>query len=407
MALITCQEALDLVAARIAALSPHTGVERVPLEQALGRVLAEPIYADRDQPPFPRSARDGYAVRAADAGVRRLVGSVRAGEMWAGAPLAVGETIEVMTGAPAPDGADAVVMLEHVEATAASVRISDNHLPRAGDNVVPRGQEARAGDVLLRAGIRLTPAEIALAASVGAAELCVYARPMAAVLATGDELVAVNQTPAPHQIRDSNSHVLAALVLQHGGVPRLVPPALDTRESLLERITAARDASLLLLSGGVSAGKYDLVEDVLLSLGAEFYFTGVLIQPGKPVVFGRLPATDTHSEQWIFGLPGNPVSTLVTALLFAMPMLRALGGELSPQPRFVQATLAAAVKVRPGLTRFVPAKLSASLHAVTVEAVGSHGSGDLTGNARADGYIVVPPDVESLAPGVTVTVLLR
>ncbi|MEZ2348019.1 gephyrin-like molybdotransferase Glp [Terriglobus sp. RCC_193] len=407
MALITCQEALDLVATHIATLSPRTDVERVPLEQALGRVLAEPIYADRDQPPFPRSARDGYAVRAADHGVRRLVGSVRAGEIWMGAPLAEGETIEVMTGAPAPDGADAVVMLEHVEATAAEVRISGNHLPRAGDNVVPRGQEARAGDVLLRAGIRLTPAEIALAASVGAAELDVYTQPVAAVLATGDELVAVNRTPAPHQIRDSNSHVLAALVSQHGGVPRLLPPALDTRESLLEHITTARDARLLLLSGGVSAGKYDLVEDVLLSLGAEFYFTGVLIQPGKPVVFGRLPATDTHSEQWIFGLPGNPVSTLVTALLFAMPMLQALGGELSPQPRFVQATLAAAVKVRPGLTRFVAAKLSSSLHAVKVEAVGSHGSGDLAGNARADGYIVVPPDVESLAPGATVTVLLR
>jgi len=407
MALITCQEALDLVAEHVAALSTRTSVEHVPLDRSLGRVLAKPIHADRDQPPFPRSTRDGYAVRAADFGVRKLVGSIRAGEVWTGAPLAQSETIEVMTGAPVPDGADAVVMLEHVEATTTTVNISGDHLPSTGDNVVPRGQEAIAGDVLLHAGVRLTAAEIALAASVGASELDVYLQPVAAILATGDELVAVDQTPAPHQIRNSNSHALAALVRQHGGVPRLLPPALDTRESLLEHLTAARDADLLLLSGGVSAGKYDLVEDVLLSLGAEFYFTGVRIQPGKPVVFGRLPATDTHAEQWIFGLPGNPVSTLVTALLFAMPMLRALGGESSPQSRFVQATLTTEVKVRPGLTRFVAAKLSSSLRSVAVEPVESHGSGDLAGNARGGGYIVVPAEVDSLAAGATVSVLLR
>lgn len=407
MALITCQEALDLVAEHVAALSTRTSVEHVPLDQSLGSVLAKPIHADRDQPPFPRSTRDGYAVRAADRGARKLIGSVRAGEVWTGSPLAEGEAVEVMTGAPVPDGADAVVMLEHVEATTTTVNISGDHLPSTGDNVVPRGQEAIAGDVLLHAGVRLTAAEIALAASVGASELDVYLQPVAAILATGDELVAVDKTPAPHQIRNSNSHALAALVRQHGGATRLLPPALDTRESLLERLTAARDADLLLLSGGVSAGKYDLVEDVLLSLGAEFYFTGVRIQPGKPAVFGRLPATDTHAEQWIFGLPGNPVSTLVTALLFAMPMLRALGSELSPRPRFVQATLATEVKVRPGLTRFVAAKLSSSLHAVTVEPVGSHGSGDLVGNARADAYIAVPSEVDTLVAGTTVSVLLR
>lgn len=407
MALITCQEALNLVAAHIAALSARANVERVPLEQALGRVLAQPIHADRDQPPFPRSTRDGYAVRAADHGMRKLIGSVRAGEVWTGVPLVEGEAIELMTGAPVPEGADAVVMLEYVEAVAATVRIAHNHLPRVGENVVPRGQEARAGDVLLHAGVHLTASEIALAASVGIAELNVHMSPVVAILATGDELVAVDQIPAPHQIRNSNSHALAALARQNGGVPRVLPPALDTRGSLLERLTATRDADLLLLSGGVSAGKYDLVEDVLLSMGAEFYFTGVLMQPGKPVVFGRLPATDIHAEQWIFGLPGNPVSTLVTALLFAIPMLRALGGEASPQPRFVQATLASEVKVRSGLTRFVPAKLFSSLHATTAEPVESHGSGDLAGNARADAYIVVPSEVDSLVAGSTVTVLLR
>lgn len=407
MSLITCQEALDEVARRMAELPPHTGWEQVPLEQALGRVLAADVSADRDQPPFPRSARDGYAVRAADGGVRRLVGAVRAGEVWTGAPLAAGEAIEVMTGAPVPDGADAVVMLEHVDATDDTVSIREQHLPLAEANVVPRGQEARAGDVLLRAGVRVGPAEIALAASVGKAVLSVYRQPVAAVLATGDELVAVDTTPAPYQIRNSNGPLLSAMVRQNGGVARVLEPALDTRESLLERITSARDADVLLLSGGVSAGKYDLVEDVLLVQGAEFYFTGVRMQPGKPVVFGRLPATEAHVEQWIFGLPGNPVSTAVTALLFAMPMLRALGGETAAQPVFAQATLIAAVKGKPGLTRFVPAVLTAGLAGATVVAAGWHGSGDLAANARANCYLVVPPDVETLAVGDAVTVLLR
>lgn len=407
MSLITCQEALDAVSRRMAELVSRTSVEQVPLEQALGRVLAEAVSADRDQPPFPRSARDGYAVRASDSGVRRLVGSVRAGEVWMGTPLSTGEAIEVMTGAPVPDGADAVVMLEHVDATDTTVLIREQHLPLAEANVVPRGQEAHAGDVLLQPGTRVTPAEIALAAAVGKAVLPVYRQPVAAVLATGDELVAVDAVPAAHQIRNSNSPLLAAMVRQNGGVARVLAPALDTRESLLERIAEGRDADVLLLSGGVSTGKYDLVEDVLLAQGAEFYFTGVKMQPGKPVVFGRLPATETHAEQWIFGLPGNPVSTAVTALLFAMPMLRALGGEMAAQPMFVQAVLTAVVKGKPGLTRFVPAVLASSLSGATVVPAGWHGSGDLHGNARANCYLVVPADVDTLAAGSAVTVLLR
>lgn len=407
MSLITCQEALDLIHRQMQGLAPALGAERIPLERALGRVLADVVSADRDQPPFPRSARDGYAVRAADAGVRKLVGAVRAGEVWTGAPLAQGEAIEVMTGAPVPDGAEAVVMLEHVDATDNTVSVREQHLPTAGANVVPRGQEAHAGDVLLRAGMLMTPAEIALAAAVGKAVLPVCRQPVAAVLATGDELVGVNETPAPHQIRNSNGPLLAAMVRQNGGIPRVLEPAEDTRESLLERITAARDADVLLLSGGVSAGKYDLVEDVLLAQGAEFYFTGVRMQPGKPVVFGRLPVTETHAEQWIFGLPGNPVSTAVTALLFAMPMLRALGGESGAQPVFVQAVLTRELKGKPGLTRFVPAVLTSGLAGATVVAAGWHGSGDLSANARANCYVVVPPDVETLAVGSAVTLLLR
>ena len=375
---------------------------------ARGRVLAENIVADRDQPPFPRSTRDGFAMRAGDAGaVLQLIGAIRAGEQWSGASLQPGEAIEIMTGAPVPDGADAVVMLEHVTQAGERLTLQEGRTITSGENVVPRAAEACAGDVLLQAGVCVGAAEIALAASVGAAEISVFAQPTVAILATGDELVALDVTPDAMQIRNSNSHALAALVEEHGGDPRVLPPAADTRASLHAAITGARDATMLVLSGGVSAGRYDFVEDVLLSLGAEFFFTGVAMQPGKPAVFGRIPATANHPEQWVFGLPGNPVSTQVTALLFAMPMLRALAGEASPRPGFAQARLDVEVQVRPGLTRFLPARMDSSLRGATVQPTGWQGSGDLNANARANCYLVVPPDTASLKPGDAVTVLLR
>lgn len=408
MPLLSCQEALDLIRSRMPQTLLGGALETVPLDAALGRVLAASVAADRDQPPFPRSTRDGYAVRAEDTGPRKLTGSVRAGEVWSGPAVIAGETVEVMTGAPVPDGADTVVMLEHVTlADNNTLNIESGRTLKPGENVVPRGAEARAGDTLLQPGMRISEAEVALLASIGMADVPVFRQPVAAILATGDELVRVDETPLPYQIRNSNSHALAALVTANGGVPRMLPPAADTRESLRQRIASARDAHVLLLTGGVSAGKYDLVEEVLQEFGTELLFTGVRIQPGKPAVFGRIPADATQAEQWVFGLPGNPVSTQVTALLFAMPMLRALGGETAPAPVFVGATLSTEITVRPGLTRFLPARLSCSLHAVTVEPTGWQGSGDLHSNARANCYLVVPPDAETMVAGSTVTVLLR
>ncbi len=416
MPLLSCTDALQLIASKIQALSALRAVEIVGLDEAHGRVLAQPVAADRDQPPFPRSTRDGYALRATDAGSPlALLGGIRAGEQWTGKPLAAGETIEIMTGAPVPVGADAVVMLEHVSADAAAVTLQPGRSAKAGENIVQQAAEARAGDVLLQPGTRLGPAEIALLASVGAAQVDVFARPAVAILSTGDELVPVHETPAPMQIRNSNAHGLAAMVAAQGGVPRILPIAADTREALHAAITAARGADMLLLSGGVSAGKYDFVKDALLALGAEFFFTGVAMQPGKPAVFGRIPPDSTHGEQWVFGLPGNPVSTQVTALLFAMPMLRALGGEgangegerTAPQPFLAEARLAEVVAVRPGLTRFLPALLTSSLGGATVRTTGWQGSGDLNANARANCYLVVPPDAERLGEGTTVTVLLQ
>lgn len=416
MPLISCAEALRLLHEKASTLAPPIDVQRIPLSRTLGRVLAAPLAADRDQPPFDRSTRDGYALPARSAEVSlRLAGAIRAGEQWTGPALRPGETLEIMTGAPVPAGADAVVMLEHVTLAGEHVTLQPGRTVLSGENIVPRGAEAHDGDTLLWAGTRLGPAELALAASVGGAELEVYAQPVAAVLATGDELVEVDKQPSAMQIRNSNSHGLAALVARNGGEPRLLPPVADTREALDAALAAVRDADMLLLSGGVSAGKYDLVEEALLARGAEFFFTGVAMQPGKPAVFGRMPPSGAHREQWIFGLPGNPVSTQVTALLFAMPMLRALGGEgvagrdayTVPQPLFAQATLAESIDVRAGLTRFLPALLRSGLDGATVRTTGWQGSGDLYANARANCYLVVPPEASQVATGATVTVLLR
>ena len=313
-----------------------------------------------------------------------------------------------MTGAPVPQGANAVLMVEHASRSEATIAAQAGRSLRSGENIVPRGAEARQGERALAAGTRLGAAELALAASVGAASLPVFQQPRAAILATGDELVDVAETPGTMQIRNSNSHGLAALVWQNGGIPKVLPPVADRREALDRAIAGARDADILLLSGGVSAGKYDLVEEALLAQGAEFFFTGVAIQPGKPTVFGRLPATPEHSEQWIFGLPGNPISTLVTATLFAMPLLRALGGERDAQPHFAQATLGKDVAVKPGLTRFLPARLEA-------HADRSHRRPDwLAGlrrpplqRARTNCYLVVLPAAEQMLAGQIATLLLR
>jgi len=374
-----------------------------------GRVLAETMVADRDQPPFDRSTRDGFAVKAAEAsGVElTVVGLVRAGERWQGGRLQRGTTIEIMTGAPMPEEADAVVMVEHVEQLKGMVRLVGERTIRAGDNVVRRGGEARRGDKLLAAGTIMGAAEIALAAACGFAELRVFRRPTVAIVATGDELVELDTPPGEQQIRNSNSYGLAAMVADAGGRPWRLAVARDLREEILERVTEGQVGDLLLLSGGVSMGKYDLVEEVLAKLGAEFFFTGVKMQPGKPVVFGRLPARGEFPARFFFGLPGNPISTQVTFHCFVEPLLRAMSGGAVEGPRFVQATLAEEVAGKAGLMRVLPARLTTDRTRPEVRVVGWQGSGDLAANARANCYAVLPPDRERFVVGDVITILLR
>ena len=382
--------------------------EPVQILLAAGRVLAEPVLADRDFPPFARATRDGYAVRAADVAHvparLKLVGEIRAGGKPQELQIQVGECVEIMTGAPVPASADAVVMVECTAGSGNTVEVQRS--VAAGENIVSAGDEARRGEVLLCPGTRLTPAAIAVAGSCGRHELQVHKRPHIAILSTGDELVDVAAEPAPNQIRNSNSYSLAAQVERASGVPIILPIAPDELQPLRHLVQQGLASDLLLLSGGVSMGKYDLVEQVLADLGAEFFFTGAQIQPGRPVVFGRAPAREGAQPTYFFGLPGNPVSTMVCFELFARAMVEALAGAVPTHMVFPQARLKSDVKVKTGLTRFLPALLSGPYQQAEVELLKWQGSGDMAATARANCYLVVPPDRETLPAGDMVSVLL-
>lgn len=408
--LLPFRAARKLVEAEAARLRPP-GAEAVPLLSSLGRVLAEEVTADRDLPPFPRATRDGYALRAAD--LARLpaelnvIGEIRAGSALDPklGPLAAGCAAEIMTGAPVPAGADAVVMVEYTSRHGNQVKVE--RAVAAGENVVPTGSEARKGAVLLSPGARLTPAAIAAAAAAGKAEVRVYQRPRVAILPTGDELVEIAAQPGANQIRNSNSYSLAAQVEATGGEPAQLAIAPDKTEPLRRLLLEGLAADLLLVTGGVSAGKHDLVEEVLGGLGAEFLFTGALIQPGRPVVFGRAPRRAGAATTPFFGLPGNPVSTMACFELFVRPVLDALSGALPSPLQFVKARLKSEVKTRTGLTRFLPAVLTGEFEEAEVEMVRWQGSGDVAAAARANCYLVVPPDKEKLAAGEMVSILMR
>ncbi len=393
-----------------------SGTESVALLDAAGRVLAERVTADRDIPPFPRSTRDGYAVRAGDLASLparlKVVGEIKAGPSEALRALDRGETVGIMTGAPVPEGADAVVMVEYTAPQGDFVEIRKSVV--AGENVVSRGAEAKDGSLLLDRGVRMNEVAIALAASVGKSRLQVFARPRSAVLTTGDEIVSVSATPGPAQIRNSNSYSLAVQVRQAGGEPVILPIAPDEPRQLRELIEQGLACDLLLMTGGVSMGRYDLVEQVLTEMHAEFLFTGAKIQPGKPVVFGRVDGTAGSSRakvpaphKYFFGLPGNPISTMVTFELFARPLLEALAGMSPRELVFLHAKAKSDVRAKVGLTRFLPAVLSGEFAEARVELVPWQGSGDLAAQARANCWAVIPPDREQISAGEWIAVLPR
>jgi molybdopterin molybdotransferase len=376
---------------------------------AVGRVLAENIVADRNYPPFNRSIRDGFAVRAADVaqpGAKlRVTGESRAGVAFDGS-VGPGECVRILTGAPLPRGANAVVMHEYTREEGEFIVF--DQAARVGQYYVLAGAEARIGEVVVTRGTRLGYAELAVAAEVGGARLEVCRRPRVAILSTGDELVDVDGAPGPFQIRNSNNVSLAAQVALSGAEPVMIGHARDEIADLRARIEQGLQFDMLLLSGGVSAGKYDLVENVLSELGAEFLFDAVAIRPGKPVVFGWCRGKP------VFGLPGNPVSTMVTFELFVVPAIEKLLG-IAPRPLPVfKARLAHPLNEKGGVAHFLPARLTwpssatdSADAAPVVEALLWEGSGDIGAVVRGNCFLVVNPPRLQIAAGEWVDVLPR
>jgi molybdopterin molybdotransferase len=399
--MIGYREARELVVSRVAGLGGALETESVPLREALGRVLAHDIVSDRDYPPFDRSIRDGYAVRAADtrAGAQlKCIGELKTGDTPS-VSVSAGNCIQIMTGAALPDGADAVVMIEHTARAGDSVTL--DRAVKSGQHVVRKGSEQAAGGIVLAAGVRIGFAEIAAAAQVGASHPVVTRKPRVAVLSTGDEVVDFASTPGPFQIRNSNSVSLGAQVSLLGGEPVILGNAKDSLDDLRAKISAGLEADALILSGGVSMGKYDLVEPVLREFGAEFVFDAVAIRPGKPVVFAICKGKP------VFGLPGNPVSTMVTFGLFVQPAVDILAGaEARPLP-MMEAILDGPLSEKPGLTHFLPAELNYRGETAHVSPVVWQGSGDVVAMAHANCLMVVPAERERIDAGEAVHVLMR
>lgn len=399
--MLTFEEARRRVIEQVGKNRGPRGILGVSVWDALGLVLAQEIKTDREYPPFDRSTRDGYAVRSkevAPGASLKCAGEIKAGDTVKEA-LAPGMCVQIMTGAAVPPGADVVVMIEHTQREDDVIRFE--RAAQAGQNIVPRGSEAAAGQTILRPGTRLGYAELALAAQVGAVELQCSKRPCVAILSTGDEVVLVDQTPGEFQIRNSNSVSLSAQVRIAGGEPVVLGNAADRPEELGEKIERGLQEDALVLSGGVSMGKYDLVEKVLKAMGAEFFFDAVTIRPGKPAVFGMCQGKP------VFGLPGNPVSTMVTFELFVTPAIDLLSGaEARPLP-LVEAHLAEALTEKPGLTHFLPARVEWLGLEPHVKALKWQGSGDIAALAKANCFLVVQADREKIEAGESVPVLLR
>ena len=396
--MIPVEEALEIVLREARALPG----EDVGLGEALGRVLAEDVASDVDLPPFDRVAMDGYALRAADVATAPValdvIGEVRAGQ-WPDLTVGPGQAARIMTGAALPPGADAVQQVEKTQPLD-EFRVTVLAAVASGANVAPCGSEVRAGDIVLARGRVIDPSAIAVLASAGRARVRVARRPVVALLVTGDEIVEVAVRPGPGQIRNTNGPAVAAQARLAGAEVRLLGVAPDRQDAIVEALRSGLAADVLVVSGGVSAGDYDLVEPALLDLGATFLFTRVAIKPGAPLVFG------TCGETLVFGLPGNPVSAQVTFDLFVRPaLLKMQGARILGRPR-VEVELLGAVKNRAGRRSHVPARVRFEGGRLVARPVRSMGSGDLAAHARANALVVIEADRVQAAAGESAEALL-
>ncbi|MET0625185.1 MAG: gephyrin-like molybdotransferase Glp [Pyrinomonadaceae bacterium] len=383
--LIPVSEALSIVVEKAGTLE----AERVPLDEAAGRVLAEDVFSDTDLPPFDRAQMDGYAVRSEDLRETparlRVVGEAAAGSGWRGA-LGAGEAVRIMTGAPLPAGADSVQQVEVTRELEDGALVEIERATEPGQFYVTRASEIAAGVRVLEAGELINAARSAVLASFGYASVPVRRRPRVAVLATGTELVPVGEKPGEDQIRDSNSYSLAAYARLAGASVERLPFAGDDPELLRREIeAAAARADVLVLSGGVSMGRYDFTKAALHALGAEVFFERVALRPGKPTVFARLPG-----GALVFGLPGNPVSVSVTFNLFARTALLRMQGALDAAPMEEWAVLTRPAKGAAGRESYLPAALKTDAEGrLLAEPLKWGGSSDFVAFARATALAVV------------------
>ena len=380
------------------------GVEDIDLHQAWGRILAGEVVSDRDQPPADRSAMDGFAVRAGDLSepgrMLEVIGEIRAGDDPGGLSPGPGQAVRIMTGALVPAGADAVVMVERTEEDrkAGTVQILERTKP--GQHIRRRGEEARAGDRLLAPGCRVRAAEMAALASVGVSRVPVFRLPRVAVLTTGDEVVEPDQEVLDHQVRNSNAVTLLAQLREIGIEGRYLGIAPDRAERLEELLQDGVRGDLLLLTGGVSMGEYDLVADALERIGTELLFHKVRVKPGKPILAGR------SGSCIVLGLPGNPVSAFTGFAVFAAPLLRRIGGWTRWRNREVAARVLEPLPARPGRTTYHLVEAVFEDGNCAVRPTRTRGSGDVTSLARANAFAVTPGDPGGAPAGAVVPALL-
>ena len=385
---------------------PHPHSEVVPIEESYGRILAEDCIAGENIPPFTNSAMDGYAVRSEDiaeaaAGVTlRVTGEVKAARISDMPAVAAGTAVRIMTGAALPDGADAVVPVEDTEEDAGSGTVRILRSVKKHDNVRFAGEDIRAGEKILTRGTKIGSAEAGILASLNMTRIKVYRSPRVAIISTGDEIVDVGEPAERGQIRNSNAFTLRGEVEKYGGIAEYLGIVSDSRWEMAEIFERALRADMVLSTGGVSMGRYDLVKEILVERGVSIQFESINMKPGKPTVFGRRGMVP------VFSLPGNPVSSMVAFILFVRPALLKLAGAVRLRKPEVKALLEGDIKKKPGRREFVRGTFRIHNGAIHVTKTGAQGSGILSSMHRANCLIVLPEESPGARHGDTVTIQL-